>query len=143
VGAVALRHGWKAMLDSHAGGSGDRLVRRLAEARWQVPTVAELQQEFADLAVPPLLAHLAREGGVEQVDQERYAAKPALEEFRRTLEATLQELGQATPAQLRDRTGLTRKYLIPLLEWADRRGITRRQGDARVLARLTGATDGS
>jgi len=143
AGAVVRRPGWKATLASHAGDSGDRLVRRLAEARWQVPTVAELQQEFADLAVPPLLAHLAREGGVEQVDQERYAAKPALEEFRRALEAALQELGRATPAQLRDRTGLTRKYLIPLLEWADRRGITKRQGDARVLARLTGATDGS
>ena len=142
-GAVAHRPGWKATLESHAGDSGDRLVRRLAEARWQVPTVAELQQEFADLAVPPLLAHLAREGGVEQVDQERYASKPALEEFRRILETTLRELGRATPAQLRDRTGLSRKYLIPLLEWADRRGITKRQGDARVLARLTGAADGS
>jgi selenocysteine-specific elongation factor len=143
VGAVVRRPGWKAALAARAGDSGARLVRRLAEARWQVPTVAELQHEFADLAVPALLAHLAREGGVEQVDPDRYAAKPALEEFRRTLEATLRELGQATPAQLRDRTGLTRKYLIPLLEWADRRGITRRQGDARVLARLTRATDGS
>ena len=143
AGAVVRRPGWTATLQSHAGDSGQRLVRRLTEARWQVPTVAELQQEFADLAVPPLLAHLAREGGVEQVDQERYAAKPALEEFRLTLEVTLRELGRATPAQLRDRTGLSRKYLIPLLEWADRRGITRRQGDARVLARLTGAADGS
>jgi len=143
AGAVVRRPGWKATLQSHAGDSGERLTRRLAEARWQVPTVAELQQEFADLAVPPLLAHLAREGGVEQVDQERYAAKPALEEFRQTLEATLRELGRATPAQLRDRTGLSRKYLIPLLEWADRRGITKRQGDARVLARLTGAADAS
>jgi selenocysteine-specific elongation factor len=143
AGAVVRRPGWKATLQSHAGGSGDRLVRRLTDAKWQVPTVAELQQEFADLAVPPLLAHLAREGGVEQVDQERYAAKPALEEFRRTLEETLRELGRATPAQLRDRTGLSRKYLIPLLEWADRRGITRRDGDARVLARLTGTADGS
>jgi selenocysteine-specific elongation factor len=143
VGAVVRRPGWKATLETRAGDSGIRLVRRLTEARWQLPTVAELQQEFGDLAVAALLAHLAREGGVEQVDQERYAAKPALEEFRRALEAALRDLGQATPAQLRDRTGLTRKYLIPLLEWADRRGITRRQGDARVLARLTGATDGS
>jgi selenocysteine-specific elongation factor len=142
-GAVARRPGWKATLESHAGDSGARLVGRLVEARWQVPTVAELQQEFPDLGVAPLLAHLAREGGVEQVDLERYASKPALEEFRGTLEATLRELGRATPAQLRDRTGLTRKYLIPLLEWADRRGITRRDGDARVLARLTGAAGGS
>jgi len=67
------------------------------------------------------------------VDQERYALKEALEEFRRAVEETLKELGAATPAQFRDRLGLTRKYLIPLLEWADRRGITSRQGDTRIL----------
>jgi len=44
---------------------------------------------------------------------------------------------------LRDRLGLTRKYLIPLLEWADRRGITRRSGDARTLARLTAGSGGA
>src|ERR1041385_9489369 len=73
----------------------------------------------------------------EPIDAERYAAKGALAEFRTALEAALVELGSATPAVLRDRLGLTRKYLIPLLEWADRRGVTRRAGDARVLARLT------
>jgi len=52
-------------------------------------------------------------------------------------------VGAATPAVLRDRLGLTRKFLIPLLEWADRRGITRRDGDARTLARLTAGTGGS
>jgi selenocysteine-specific elongation factor len=143
AGAVVRRPGWKAALDARAGDAGGRLVRRLTEARWAVPTVAELQKEYSDLTIPALLAHLAREGGVEQVDHERYAAKPALDEFRRALETALREMGQATPAQLRDRFGLTRKYLIPLLEWADRRGITRRQGDARVLARLTGTPDGS
>jgi hypothetical protein len=33
--------------------------------------------------------------------------------------------------------------LIPLLEWADRRGITERKGDARVLTRLTGPNRGT
>jgi hypothetical protein len=89
--------------------------------------------ELADPSVPALLAHLAREGAVERVDQDRYALKQALEEFRRAVEDTLRELGSATPAQFRDRLGLTRKYLIPLLEWADRRGITSRKGDTRVL----------
>ncbi len=143
AGSVVRRPGWKAALDARAGDAGGQLVRRLAEARWAVPTVAELQREFDTLAVPALLAHLAREGGVEQLDQERYATKPALDEFRRALETALREMGNATPAQLRDRFGLTRKYLIPLLEWADRRGITRRQGDSRVLTRLTGSPDGS
>lgn len=132
-GAVVRKPGWQAALRARAGDAGGRLAQRLAEARWQLPTVSELQREFADPTVPALLAHLAREGSVERVDQERYALKQALEEFRRAVEETLRELGAATPAQFRDRLGLTRKYLIPLLEWADRRGITSRQGDTRVL----------
>jgi selenocysteine-specific elongation factor len=132
-GAFVRKPGWRAALQERAQDAGGRLARRLAEARWQLPTVAELQKEFSDPSVPALLAHLAREGSVERVDQERYALKQALEEFQRAVEQTLRELGAATPAQFRDRLGLTRKYLIPLLEWADRRGITSRQGDTRVL----------
>jgi len=132
-GAVVRRPGWKAAMSARAGDAGGRLAQRLADARWQLPTVSELQREFADPTVPALLAHLAREGTVERVDQDRYAVKQALEEFQSAIETTLRELGSATPAQFRDRLGLTRKYLIPLLEWADRRGITSRQGDTRVL----------
>ena len=132
-GAFVRKPGWQAALRERAGDAGGRLAQRLAEARWQLPTVSELQKEFSDPSVPALLAHLAREGSVERVDQERYALKQALEEFRRAVEETLRELGAATPAQFRDRLGLTRKYLIPLLEWADRRGITSRRGDTRVL----------
>ena len=132
-GAAVRKPGWHAALKARAGDAGGRLAQRLAEARWQLPTVAELEREFADPSVPALLAHLAREGSVERVDQERYALKQALEEFRGAVEDTLRELGAATPAQFRDRLGLTRKYLIPLLEWADRRGITSRKGDTRVL----------
>ncbi|MFN2572050.1 MAG: selenocysteine-specific translation elongation factor [Gemmatimonadales bacterium] len=132
-GAYVRKPGWQAALRERAGDAGGKLAQRLAEARWQLPTVSELQREFSDPSVPALLAHLAREGSVERVDQERYALKQALEEFRRAVEDTLRELGEATPAQFRDRLGLTRKYLIPLLEWADRRGITSRKGDSRIL----------
>jgi selenocysteine-specific elongation factor len=132
-GAAVRKPGWKAAQNAHAVDAGGRLAQRLAAARWQLPTVSELQREFADPTVPALLAHLAREGSVERVDQERYAFKQALEEFRLAVEETLRDLGEATPAQFRDRLGLTRKYLIPLLEWADRRGITSRKGDTRIL----------
>ena len=132
-GAVVRKPGWQAAMRTRAGDAGGRIAQRLADARWQLPTVSELQRELEDPSVPALLAHLAREGAVERVDQERYALKQSLEDFRRAVEETLRELGSATPAQFRDRLGLTRKYLIPLLEWADRRGITSRRGDTRVL----------
>ena len=142
VESVARLPGWRPAFDARASGARDQVARRVAEAKWQVPTVAELERELPNAPVRAVLAHLAREGVVEQMDQERYAAAPALAEFRAVLEATLTELGSATPAELRDRLGLTRKYLIPLLEWADRRGVTRREGDARVLGRLTAGKGG-
>lgn len=130
VGAILRRPGWAPSAD---GKAEERLLARLAGAGPQVPTVAELERDLSGVPVQALLAHLARSGGVEQVDRERYATKDVLEAFRADLAAALAELGPATPAQLRDRLGLTRKYLIPLLEWADRRGITRRTGDTRSL----------
>ena len=143
AGSVARRPRWHPALDARATDAGEKLARRLADARWQVPTVAELEREFPGSPVRALLSHFARTGTAEPIDAERFAAKGALAEFRAALEAALAELGSATPAELRDRLGLTRKYLIPLLEWADRRGVTRRAGDARVLARLTAGKGGS
>ncbi len=143
AGSVARRPRWRPALDARATDAGEKLARRLADARWQVPTVAELEREFPGSPVRALLSHFARTGTAEPIDAERFAAKGALAEFRAALEAALAELGSATPAELRDRLGLTRKYLIPLLEWADRRGVTRRAGDARVLARLTAGKGGS
>lgn len=43
----------------------------------------------------------------------------------------LREAGSFTPQDLKARTGLTRKHLIPLLEWLDAQRITRRAGDRR------------
>jgi selenocysteine-specific elongation factor len=137
AGGVARLAGWRPAARGEASAATARLRDRLAQAEWQIPTIAELEREFPGDPVRAVLAHLVREGGAEQVDRERTGAREALERFRTRLEAVLQEVGTATPAVLRDRLGLTRKFLIPLLEWADRQGITRRVGDGRVLARLT------
>jgi len=139
VGAILRRPDWAPNFD---GAAETRVAERLAAARWEIPTIGELERELSGVPIQALLVHLARTGRVEQVDRERFATSEALETFRVTLEAALTELGAATPSQLRTRLGLTRKYLIPLLEWADRRGITRRTGDLRSLARLTAGSGG-
>ncbi len=71
-------------------------------------------------------------GQVEAVTQDWYLGRETLEGFRVALEEE-GRAGAITVTGIRGRTGLSRKYLIPLLEWADRRGITRREGDARRL----------
>jgi len=38
-----------------------------------------------------------------------------------------------TPAELKELLGVTRKYLIPFLEYCDRAGVTERFGDGRQV----------
>ena len=45
------------------------------------------------------------------------------------------ENGPFTIANLRDLTGSSRKYVVPLAEHLDGIGFTRRQGDERVVIR--------
>jgi selenocysteine-specific elongation factor len=43
--------------------------------------------------------------------------------------------GVAPPTAFKESFGVTRRYLIPLLEYLDRTGVTRRTGEGRELAR--------
>jgi selenocysteine-specific elongation factor len=43
----------------------------------------------------------------------------------------------APPARFKETFGLSRKYLIPLLEYLDREGVTRRTTEGRVLVQPT------
>jgi selenocysteine-specific elongation factor len=110
----------------------DRVVRILEEAALSPPSLSELERQTGRRDVDTLLRMAARTGRVEAVERGRYYARPALERFT----ATLAELGRdnlIAPADLRDRLGISRKFMIPLLEWADAKGITERVGDRRRL----------
>ncbi len=110
----------------------DRVVRILEEAELSPPSLAELEQQTGRRDVAAILRLAAQAGRVEAVERERYYARAALERFA----ATLADIGRASliaPAAVRDRLGISRKFMIPLLEWADAKGITERVGDHRRL----------
>jgi selenocysteine-specific elongation factor len=46
----------------------------------------------------------------------------------------------ATVAEIRDLLGTTRKYAVPLCEYLDRIGVTRREGDLRFLGNAAPTT---
>ena len=54
-------------------------------------------------------------------------------EARRLVRERIEADGPQTVAQIRDLLGTTRKYAVPLCEWLDSTGATRRQGDMRAL----------
>jgi selenocysteine-specific elongation factor len=117
-----------------AGGDAeiDRVVGILLDAHLTPPSIAELERSTGRRDLLALLRLAAVSGRVEAVERDRYYAREALDQFTAVL-TDLGREGEIVPAALRDRLGITRKYLIPLLEWADGRGITVRVGEGRRL----------
>jgi selenocysteine-specific elongation factor len=110
----------------------ERVVGLLQEANLTPPSVAELERSSGRRDVLAVLRLAAARGQVEAVERDRYYTRQALEQFTSVLTELGQE-GEIVPSVLRDRLGITRKYLIPLLEWADGKGITVRVGEGRRL----------
>ena len=98
------------------------------------PTIAALAQEHG-LAAP--LAHKAlgslEERGAARRIGERYFSAGAVRKAEEIVVRYLAEHGPASAADLKDALGVTRKHAIPLLEYLDAQGITRREGDLRRL----------
>ncbi len=126
--------GFQAVL---AGGVSilDRLAEAIAQGHLTPPTTTELAALVGEPSIEPALRLLVKTGRIERVEIERHYAPAAIAQFESAIRAAAEADGEVTPGALRDRLGITRKYLIPLLEWADRKGITRRDGDRRVLVK--------
>lgn len=95
-------------------------------------SVPELEAALGQTGLAEVLRLASREGRLVQVERDRFFTPRAIARFR----SVLDELGAAgtiTPAAVRDRLGLSRKFVIPLLEWADRSGLTLRRGEGRIL----------
>lgn len=118
---------------SAAGGDAmlERLVTAVEEGGLAPPTVTELESRLGLRALSDALRLAARSGRIVAVERDRYFGRTALTrivEVLRTIAAT----GEITPGAVRDATGLSRKFVIPLLEWADGAGLTVRKGDGRA-----------
>lgn len=96
-------------------------------------TVNELARVVPERSVRDLAEYLVREGSAVRVGRDRFYHSDAARDLREAILEEVRERGRAMPAELRERTGLTRKYLIPFLEWLDGTGYTARDGDGRRL----------
>jgi len=99
------------------------------------PTIKELADASGatEKIVRDHLALLVRDGQVFRVSADIYYHATHLETIRASLTACLQQMGEIVPSEFRDLTGLSRKFMIPLLEFFDNEKLTIRVGDKRIL----------
>jgi selenocysteine-specific elongation factor len=131
-GAVVSRPGWHPTMSRAQSELRDRLLSDLRRAGTEPPTVMALA-ELHHSDVTPLLRILDREGLVLAVEGDRYYAAEAVRDLVRRLRDGMTKGREYSPAELRDILGVSRKYLIPFLEYCDRQRITERRGGGRVL----------
>ena len=111
-----------------SGGAGEvaTVTEAIAGAGLEPPTVRELAQW---LEVPDLLGAIriaVSQGMLEPLERDRYISRTALDRFAAVVREVGEGGAEVSPGPLRERLGISRKFLIPLLEWADRVGVTRR-----------------
>lgn len=122
-----------------------QIVELYEKARFAAPRVEELP---ALLGVPapvigPVFHYLLQTGMLVRVDAAIVLHRDWIEDCRRRLTERLLAHGSIDAGGFRDMMGTTRKYAIPLLEYWDRQGLTRREGDIRKLKHPPGAGERS
>ena len=126
-----------------AGAGAQALKKQAAEAllaalREADGSPATLDEIFSSCKIEPSLgrramASLEKAGEAVRITKELAFSTGALAQFEQAVRTRLADGASASAAELRDAMGTTRKYAIPLLEYFDDKGITRRSGDERVL----------
>jgi selenocysteine-specific elongation factor len=117
----------------------ERLSGVYAAAGTQAPDLQELPPE---LAMAPQLASmirlLERRGAIIRLGGERWADAAAVASAAFALRSQYVAGQEVAIADFKQVLNLSRKHLIPLLEYFDRIGVTRREGEGRMLLEPSG-----
>ena len=132
-GGLVRRADWQPTLTPDQELVRSRLLHDLREAGREPPSVGELEARHGPVA-GALLRLLERRREVVLVEADRYFHREVLEQLIEELRARMTGGRDYAPGDMRDLIGVSRKYLIPLLEYFDRTGVTERRIGGRALA---------
>jgi selenocysteine-specific elongation factor len=127
---VVRQPGFSAGLSTAEDQVAKAALAELEAAGAEPPSVGELATKHGQ-QVSNVLRFLERTGDVVQVEQGRYYTKTALQQALDRLKSVMPDDREYTPAEIRESLNTSRKFLIPLLEYADRKGLTIRSDTGR------------
>lgn len=113
----------------------DRLIAAYQAAGFQPPEPASFANQAGGNAgnLRDLFDVCVAEGHLAKITDDIYLHADAEAEMRRRVAERLREGVGLTVAEIRDLLGTTRKFAVPLCEYLDRVGLTRREADLRFL----------
>jgi selenocysteine-specific elongation factor len=118
----------------------ERINRTYLDAGLTPPTEKELKgkldSSFHD--VDQILNVMLNEGLLIKVAEDLYFHHNIVQKLRNDYRNLILKEGKSTPATFKELTGLSRKFIIPLMEYFDATRLTIRVGDYRVLRNREG-----
>ena len=132
-GHTVRRAGWAATLTTGQSAAAAAILRCIDQAGFAAPTPAELPPELAGrLDLHDLVRHMVRDGRLVALPQDRFLDARHAARAAEIVRYAFRERESLATGDFRGLFGVSRKYLIPLLEHLDRAGITVRSADLRL-----------
>ena len=122
-------------LDGKLMGLREETEKIYLETGLTPPSTKELPARFKEGGdqIETVMKVMLNEGALIKVSEGMCFHKDILSKLGEDYRNLLQKDGKSTPASFKDMTGLSRKFIIPLMEYFDRTRLTIRVGDHRVL----------
>jgi selenocysteine-specific elongation factor len=131
-GMIALAD-FERRTDPAQGAVGRQLLDLLKSAGLEPPAIAEMAEPLKSRSdIVAILKFLESRGDLVALARDRYADRGAISDLANRLDNQFTKDQELSTTDLKDAIGVSRKYLIPLLEFFDREGITRRNGEKRI-----------
>jgi len=113
----------------------ETLNRIYLDAGLTPPTMREVMERLAEKKNPArkVMDVMLRDGILVKISEDLYFHRDSLQNLRENYKNLLIKEGKATPASFRELTGLSRKFIIPLMEYFDLTKLTIRAGEFRLL----------
>jgi selenocysteine-specific elongation factor len=131
-GAILARSSHRPTLPENLHAAGTKIRAALSANPLDPPARAALAP---DTNSQQALRFLVTTGEVIELGTDVVLRADSFQQLKNAIVDLLKRRGAATASELRQALGTTRRILIPLLERLDREGVTRREGDRRVLRR--------
>lgn len=112
----------------------EQIREKYAGAGLEAPLTADVLNLFKDKnRAKQIIADMHKNGSLVKLNPASYMDSRAFEQVVKNLRTYMEANGEITLAQFRDMCGTSRKYAVQLLEYMDKKKITKLVGDKRVL----------
>lgn len=126
--------GYELVLSPEQEKAREKLLDILRKDGYEVPSIYDVRNGLTD-EEGAILDYLIQSGDIIAINSELFMEKDMLSCLKNDIISLGRGIKSIEIADVRDKLSLTRKYIVPFMEYFDRTGVTQRIDNARILTK--------